>query len=150
MCCYREQWDEREYLVYTRKKHPFYGKQWFMTGKVDYGETIAQTAQRELKEETNLEWTPELAMIEHYLVYDKNTQELLEDKYLYLCIFKNPTGKLIPCDEWDYERVKKSNLKTYIQHPFYSKEKLFWMLEMIENRNGQLSFYELRQFTDEF
>lgn len=55
LICTREKNGETEILIYTRKKQPFYNKQGFPTGKIHRGERAHDTAQRELKEETNLE-----------------------------------------------------------------------------------------------
>lgn len=41
---------EKEFLIYTRLKHPFYGCQGFMSGKIAYGEAVLEAASRELKE----------------------------------------------------------------------------------------------------
>lgn len=129
-------------MIYTRRKQPFYGKQGFLTGKVNYGETVLETARRELKEETNLEGQPSLAMIKHYHVYDKSTGKLLEDKFFYVCLCENPEGELQGCEEGEYERVKKSELRTYITNPFDTSNGWFEFLNEIETWDGQLSFQE--------
>lgn len=67
-----------EILIYTRKKHPFYGSQGSPSGKISYGEKVSEAARRELLEETGLVGTPELFRIEHHRVYSK-----LEGKLLY-------------------------------------------------------------------
>ena len=46
---------DTETLIYTRLKHPFYGCQGHLSGKVYWGETLDDAAKRELKEETNLD-----------------------------------------------------------------------------------------------
>jgi len=150
MCCYRTGEQEKEFLIYTRLKQPFYGKQGFMTGKVTYGETVEQTAIRELKEETNLEGKPQLAFIRHYLVYEEWTQKLLEDKFFYVCLFENPTWNVISCEEWKYERVPKSDLKTYVTNPFHTETNRFDFLETIESRDGNLNFQEHTYVTGDF
>lgn len=150
MCCYRKEGEEKEFLIYTRLKQPFYGKQWFMTGKVAYGETVEQTAIRELKEETNLDGKPQLAFIRHYLVYEEWTQKLLEDKFFYVCLFENPLWNVIPCKEGKYERIKKSELKSYLTNPFQTGMDRFQFLKTIEHRNGKVNFEEHSYFTSDF
>ena len=45
---------QKEYLFQERLKHPYFGFWGFATGKIRWGETIVQTAERELMEETGL------------------------------------------------------------------------------------------------
>ncbi len=84
--CIRGKGNKQECLIYTRKKHPFYGKQGFPAGKVEHGEIFSDAARRELKEETNLSGNPILFNIFHILVRDTKTKELLDDK-LFLDFF---------------------------------------------------------------
>ena len=85
---------ETRYLVQQRLKHPSFGFYGFVSGKIKWGETVFEAAQRELKEETNLEAELALAGIEHKIDYsDKN--ELLEDKYFYVMKGINHSGQLL-------------------------------------------------------
>lgn len=45
----------KKILVSRRLKHPYFGKVGRLTGKIKQGESIYETAERELKEETDLE-----------------------------------------------------------------------------------------------
>ena len=85
MVCVDNSDKETRYLVQQRLKHPSFGFYGFVSGKIKWGETVFESAQRELKEETNLEAELALAGIEHKIDYsDKN--ELLEDKYFYVIV----------------------------------------------------------------
>jgi ADP-ribose pyrophosphatase YjhB (NUDIX family) len=82
-----------KYLVQERLKQPFYGFYGFATGKIRWGETILETAARELNEETGLNGDLKLVGIHHKLDY-KTTGELLEDKYFYVVRATSLKGKL--------------------------------------------------------
>lgn len=133
---------ENEYLFYTRLKHPFYGCQGFITGKVLYGEKIIETARRELFEETGLEGTPELISIHHSLNIDSTTNELLEDKIFHKFRVINPHGKLRQCEEGRYKWVKESNIEKFVTKPFYSLESTLKSVESVKNFSGGITFDE--------
>lgn len=83
-----------KYLTQQRLKQPFYGYRGFVTGKIRWGETVLETAVRELKEEANLTGKLEFVGIEHKMDYSENS-EILEDKYFYIVKAANTKGKLI-------------------------------------------------------
>ena len=141
---------QKEYLVFTRLKHPFFGCQGFITGKVTYGESIIETATREFKEETNLIGVPQLVGIKHFRVYNKISKELLEDKFMYLCRIENPTGELIGNEEGKFEWVKESELENYITTPFETIEILMKDIEEIKYIKSNLSFVETECYSDKF
>lgn len=80
-----------KYLIQQRLKQPYYGYYGFITGKIKWGETIEETAQRELAEESGLSGTPKLAYIRHKMDYAQ-TGDLLEDKFFFAQIVRDPTG----------------------------------------------------------
>ncbi len=84
---------EEKLLVQQRLKNPHYGFYGFPTGKVRWGETIPQAAQRELMEETGLtaDFTVEGAYHEHTLLED---EELIEDKLFFMCRASSVSGEL--------------------------------------------------------
>lgn len=148
--CIREKDGKRETLMYTRKKHPFYGNQGFPVGSVKLGEVFETAAERELKEETNLTGKPTLFNVTHYLVKDKDTKELLDDKLFFDFFINSPEGSVKSSKEGFYEWILLSDLKKKIKKPFNSIETYKKAFELINNYSGLISFEEIEQFTSEF
>ncbi|NTW61994.1 NUDIX domain-containing protein [Candidatus Saccharibacteria bacterium] len=86
---------EREFLFQERLKQPYFGFYGFPTGKIRWGETIVQTAERELMEETGLRADYRIAGLYHELVYQQETGEQLEDKLFFVVHCTNSKGKLV-------------------------------------------------------
>lgn len=86
---------EREFLFQQRKKHPYYDFWGRVGGKIRWGETIIEAANRELMEETGLEADFEYKLLYHKRDFDKKTKKLLEDK-VFLCVYADSyRGELI-------------------------------------------------------
>lgn len=83
----------RKYLIQQRLKHPYFGFHGFFSGKIRKGETIYETAQRELKEEAGLEGDLVLKAVKHKMDYSPKG-ELLEDKF-FLFLAGNLKGGFI-------------------------------------------------------
>ncbi len=92
--CTRGEEGKTEYLIQQRLKQPYYGFYGFVTGKVRWGESVHDTAARELKEETGLSATLQLVGIEHKMDYSEEG-ELLEDKYFFIFRGTTANGKLV-------------------------------------------------------
>jgi len=84
---------KRYFLMQKRLKEPYFGFLGKITGKVRWGETIYDAAERELKEETGLSGKPKLAGVEHKTDIDKQGK-LLEDKFFFVFKVENPKGNL--------------------------------------------------------
>jgi len=86
---------KREYAMQTRLKQPFFGYRGFITGKMRMGESVFDTAARELMEETGLI----ASSLEHITIYHERIfsveKELLEDKYFFIFLAEDPKGDLI-------------------------------------------------------
>src|SRR3990167_9235823 len=86
---------EREFLFQQRKKNPYYDFWGRVGGKMRWGETVIEAAERELKEETGLEAKFEYRLLYHKRDFDKLTGKLLEDK-IFLCVYATEfSGELI-------------------------------------------------------
>jgi 8-oxo-dGTP pyrophosphatase MutT (NUDIX family) len=84
-----------EFLFQERLKHPYYGFWGFPSGKIRWGETIIDCAQRELMEETGLEAECVHKGIYHEQVYEAKAGEQLEDKIFHIILCTDTSGKLI-------------------------------------------------------
>jgi 8-oxo-dGTP pyrophosphatase MutT (NUDIX family) len=125
----------KEYLMQTRLKQPFFGFRGFITGKIKMGESVFDTAARELTEETGLS----ASNLEHIKVYHEKIfsieKELLEDKYFFIFLTENPKGDLVTnfqggMNEWIPEE------KVVVGNAFYDIADL---LALIEDKNPGLS-----------
>lgn len=76
----------REFLFQQRKKNPYFDFWGRVGGKVRWGESVIEAANRELKEETGLEAKFEYRLLYHKRDFSKVTGNLLEDKF-FLCVY---------------------------------------------------------------
>lgn len=91
----REHDGKRQLLFQKRTKNPYYGYMGFPTGKITWGETIPETAARELMEETGLEAQFEVMGLYHEHTRIEDTDEIIEDKMFFAVRCSQPTGQLI-------------------------------------------------------
>lgn len=82
------------FLVQQRTKEPYFGYKGFITGKVKFGETLEQTAQRELGEEAGIGGKFRFCYEIHEMVYSQLTGEQLEDKFFHIIECYDLTGKV--------------------------------------------------------
>ncbi len=92
VCGVKKEGKVTKYLVQERLKQPYFGFYGFITGKVKWGETVKQTAKRELKEEAGLSGMLELVGVKHKMDY--LGRNLLEDKFFFVFRATNLKGKL--------------------------------------------------------
>lgn len=107
-------------LAQQRLKQPYYGFWGRMSGKVRWGETLEEAANRELQEETGLTADFRYAGLYHKMDYTKDN-ELLEDKYFMVMYGANPRGEFIADAEGHHnEFLSMEELLT--------KDKIFQMI----------------------
>lgn len=109
--------ENREVLVYFRKKNPFYGFYGLPTQKVLFGQSIVETATKGLKDESGLVGNAHVKAVRHYRVYEKGSDEVKEDKIMYICLFINPTGEIVNSEEGEYFWVKLNEIKDKVKNP---------------------------------
>jgi 8-oxo-dGTP pyrophosphatase MutT (NUDIX family) len=150
VCCKRESDAGTEFLIGTRIKQPFFGKQGFMSGKIKFGEKLEEAAKRELKEESNLEGKPQLVAIYHYRVFNASDNKLLEDKFMFLCKVEDPSGDLHNNEEVRLDWINDKDIKQKVTNPFESINHILTELDEIKNFNGSVIYKELDTSTSEF
>ena len=96
-------------LVQERSKHPFFGFWGYPGGKIRWGETIIQAAERELDEETGLSASMQYRGVYHELVKSAETDEIIEDKIFHVVSATNPKGEL--CERFEGGRNQWMSLE---------------------------------------
>lgn len=85
----------KQYVVQERLKHPYYGFWGFPSGKIRWGESILDTAKRELMEETGLTGDFIHSGVYHERDIRPGTDEIIEDKIFHVMFCGNPSGVLL-------------------------------------------------------
>lgn len=91
----RELDGKQQLLFQQRTKNPYFGYWGFPSGKMRWGETITQTAARELEEETGLAADYRIAGVYHEHAYLEGEDEAVEDKVFFVVHCTNASGELI-------------------------------------------------------
>ena len=140
---YKKVGGQKKYLVQKRLKEPFFGYHGFIAGKIRIGETVDQTAKRELMEEAGISGTPEHSFVLHELVYNKITRELLDDKFLHVVIITNLKGDLL-------EQTKEGSNKFIELKEFKDLNPKFWDLDKLLkwSANKSVKFKEFKHFVE--
>lgn len=137
-----------EYLLYTRLKEPFYGCQWLPTWKIHWWESPTETASRELMEEAALTWPATLIKCIHMLESISGEDEIVEDKYLFLCHIHNPVWELTSSREWTFERIPEEEVLTWIKKPFHSVSEIEDIILSTKTLMWSWDWYDERRYTD--
>jgi predicted transcriptional regulator/ADP-ribose pyrophosphatase YjhB (NUDIX family) len=82
------------YLVQKRFRNPFYGFWGCISGPVQWGEPIEVTARREFEKQTGLSASYKVKSFYRKGAYDKDTDEILEDKLFAVVEAINVKGQL--------------------------------------------------------
>ncbi|MEI6462515.1 MAG: NUDIX hydrolase [bacterium] len=139
----REAMNGIEILIGTRLKEPFYGYKGFITGKIRFGETIEEAAERELMEETSLHGKYELKFTFHDMVYSKSG-EILEDKLFFVVGVTNVSGELVNAKGGEHHWLSEAEFKTATPK-YYDEDEIYaWF------KSGDNSFKENKYYIDEF
>jgi len=86
---------DNKILLHRRLKHPQYGYEGLISGKMWLGENILDAAKREMMEETNLK--ANFRIIGNLRQIRKNREgKVIEDGVFYVCYTDKVIGKLIP------------------------------------------------------
>jgi ADP-ribose pyrophosphatase YjhB (NUDIX family) len=100
---------EGKYILYHRMKEPYYGNCGFPGAKMDAGEEILESAERELKEETGLEGKGKIVTIQNILTI--NNGEVFGHMTQFVVLFNEPRGELVRENrEGTYEWAAKEQI----------------------------------------
>ena len=108
---------KKQFLFQERLKNPYFGYWGLPSGKVRWGETIVETAQRECLEETGLQAEFRVAGVYHEHVKIEGNDDLIEDKVFFVCHGKNPVGEMVSDfegghNEWmEFKEAMKKELR---------------------------------------
>lgn len=91
----RESNGQTEYLFQQRLKNPYYGFWGLPSGKIRWGESIAEAAAREAMEETGLRADFSVRSVYHERVVEKETGLIIEDKIFFVVLGTDAYGKLL-------------------------------------------------------
>lgn len=95
---------EREFLYQQRLKNPYFGFWGRIGGKMRWGESVIEAAERELFEETGLTADFSYRLMYHKRDFDKTSKRLLEDK-IFLCVYATEfSGELVERFEGGFNR----------------------------------------------
>lgn len=133
------------FLIQQRTKEPYFGYWGFMAGKVKFGETLEQTAARELKEEAGLTGKFKFCYEIHEMVYNKATGQQLEDKFFHVMEAYNLKGEL--CETTQEGRNKFVTTKEFLKiaPKYHNENDLFnWYLK------NDFKFKEEKYYIEKF
>ena len=86
---------QTQFAFQERLKNPYFGFWGLPSGKIRWGETVLETAQREALEETGLSADFRVAGVYHEQVKLEDGDETVEDKIFFVCHGTNPRGELL-------------------------------------------------------
>lgn len=133
------------YLIQQRTKEPYFGYWGFMAGKVRYGETIPETAARELAEESGLTGNFHFRFEIHEMVYRKGSGEQLEDKFFHLIDVSDLNGSFLESTKEGKNRFVTVEEFREIKPKFHNENDLMnWYLK------GTSKFIEEKYYIDQF
>jgi len=93
---------QQEFLFQERLKNPYFGFWGFPSGKIRWGETIAEAARRESLEETGLDADFAVMGVYHEHTLQAESNELLEDKVFFVVNGRHSRGELLSEFEGGY------------------------------------------------
>ncbi len=135
--------EDGKFLSQQRLKQPYFGFWGRLSGKVRWGETLLETAERELMEEAGLTADLRVAGFYHKMDY-KTDGEMLEDKIFCIVHGINPKGELISDAEGHHN-------EWLTMEEFLAKDKLFGSVPRLTKmaQSKGVGFYEKKYFYDE-
>lgn len=124
---------QKEFLIYKKRKHPFLAKNTFVYGKMHAGESIIDSAKRELFEKTGLETKLSFRGCVYLRIKDKNK---ILNHFLFNIFYgkEDITGKLVEnfYGEFEFKKIEKAETEFM--------PGTLEILKLVENRKSE--FFE--------
>lgn len=138
---------EKEYLFQQRKKNPYFDFWGRAGGKIRWGESVFDAANRELQEEAGLiAQFHDRVLVYHKRDFRKDTNELLEDK-LFFCVFATEySGKLITEFEGGVNRWMTLEEFSKQKKRFTSVEEFIDLYEQGETFVEREAYYDTTEY----
>lgn len=115
-----------------------------------FGESLSDVAKRELWEEAHLIGTPKLVHIKHSFVYEKESNKLLEDKFFYFFLVKDPEGTAQGSEEGPVERIARKDFSKKITSIYYDFQDIMVIVDSLSTPNRSLTFEEKSYEVEDF
>jgi len=133
--------NEGKILAQQRLKQPYFGYWGRPTGKVGWGETLLETAERELMEEVGITADLKVAGFYHKMDYKEDDGSILEDKIFCLIYGCNPKGQIIKDMEGHHNEWLSDEA-------LQSKDKVFQSIPEITRlaKQHKIDFIEMKYF----
>jgi 8-oxo-dGTP pyrophosphatase MutT (NUDIX family) len=133
-----------KFLIQQRTKEPYFGYWGFIAGKVKFGETLQETAARELLEEAGLSGQFKFCYEIHEMVYDKTSGDQLEDKFFHIVEATGLSGTMRNSAEGENRFVTAAEFKK-ITPKYHNEQDLFdWFV------NKDFGFKEEKYYIEKF
>lgn len=137
--------NKNQFLIQQRTKEPYFGYWGFIAGKIRYGETVCETAKRELLEEAGITGDARFCYEIHEMVYEENSHDQLEDKFFHIVEIANLSGNLIESTQDGKNKfVSVSEFKKITPKYHNEQELLDWFL------NKDFKFKEEKYYIEKF
>jgi hypothetical protein len=90
-----------------------------------------------------------MVAIIHYL-FKKDSDEVVQDEYMYVCYFHEPLGDLVSSEEGENSWVAEKLLPAALAKPFVPIENYLKIVDIVNENSGELKFFEISSRTKDF
>lgn len=139
--------DVPEYLMQKRMRHPYYGFWGCISGPVQWGGDVEETAARELEKQTGLRASFEVRSFYRMRDYNEETDSLLEDKLFMVLRAYNVKG-LLNESLWPHginRWMTQDKLKEQ-RHYFTASDQAINMINQDKTYNSQRKEYKVTNY----
>ncbi|MFA6007928.1 MAG: NUDIX hydrolase [Candidatus Shapirobacteria bacterium] len=135
---------EEKFLIQQRTKEPYFGYWGFISGKIKFGETLEESVLRELGEESGITGKTKFCYEIHEMVYDKNTNEQLEDKFFHVVEVTDIKGEIKDTQEGRNKMMTVAEFRKIVPKYHNEDDLMTWFL------NKDFKFKEEKYYIEKF